>query len=70
MAVQDTQPNPLLPADHAFVVQLRKGTALTARAMSGEVEHIVSGENREFHSFAELAAFMDQMLTAQPEEPS
>ena len=69
MAVYDTQPNPQLPADHAFVVQLRKGAALTAEAIRGEIEHIVSGQSIEFHSFAELAAFMERMRTFPPGDP-
>ena len=69
MAVYDTQPNPQLPADHAFVVQLRKGTVLTPETIAGEVEHIVSGQNGEFSSFRELAAFVAQMLTALPDDP-
>lgn len=69
MALHDTRPDSTLPADHAFVVQLRKGTALTAEGVAGEVEHIVSGQSAEFHSFTELAAFMEQMLAAQQGEP-
>ena len=68
MTVHNTRPDPMLPADHAFVVQLRKGTGLTAETVAGEVEHIVSGQSGEFHSFAELAAFMEQILAAPQED--
>lgn len=70
MTVHDTQPDLTFPADHAFVVQLRRGAKLTAEAVTGQVEHIVSGQSAEFHSFAELAAFMAQRLNAPSEEPS
>ena len=70
MAVADTRPNPTLPADHAFVLQLRKGYALTGENVEGEVEHIVSGQWAEFHSFAELSAFVARVLTAQTREPT
>ncbi|MGE0684211.1 MAG: hypothetical protein AB7P69_25300 [Candidatus Binatia bacterium] len=70
MAVHDTRPDPTLPADHAFVVQLRKGTALTTKALTGEVEHIVSGQSCEFRSFGELVSFIEQMLTAQKGDSS
>jgi hypothetical protein len=62
MSLHNTRPDPTLPADHAFVVQLRRGTALTAQKVVGEIEHIVSGQHCEFHSFAELAAFIERIL--------
>lgn len=64
MSLQDTRPNPMLPADHAFVVQLQKGTALTPDALRGRVEHIVTGQEAWFASQEELRAFMERVLAA------
>ncbi len=47
----------------AFVVQLREGTPLTAAALQGRVEHIVSGQQAYFNSLAELRTSMEQTLT-------
>ncbi len=69
MSLHNTRPDPTLPADHAFVVQLRRGTALTAERVAGEVEHIVSGQHCEFCSFAELAAFIERILTPKKRGP-
>lgn len=55
----------------AFVVQLREGTALTATALHGRVEHIVSGQQAYFSSLEDLRACMEQllMLTVIKEKP-
>jgi hypothetical protein len=53
----------------AFVVQFREGTALTATAMQGRVEHIVSGRQAHFYSLEELRVAMEQMLTEIRDKP-
>jgi hypothetical protein len=63
MPLHDTRPIPTLPADHAFVVQLQKGTTLTPEALQGRVEHIVTGQEAGFTSVAELLAFIEKVLT-------
>lgn len=68
MTRDDTRPVATLPADHAFVVQLRKGTAVTFEGVSGEAEHIVSGESAAFHSLEELRVFLARVLARQAEE--
>jgi hypothetical protein len=45
------------------VVQLREGTAFTAPALQGRVEHIVSGRQAYFSSLEELRAGMERLLT-------
>lgn len=65
--IQEVAPSPFFPAPlsphWAFVVQLREGAALTAAAIHGRVEHIVSGRQAYFNSLDELRAFMEQVLT-------
>ena len=63
MTLHDTRPIPTLPADHAFVVQLQKGTALTPDALHGRVQHIVTGHEACFASLAELMTFIERVLT-------
>ena len=63
MPLHDPRPMPTLPADHAFVVQLQRGTALTPEVLQGRVEHIVTGQGAGFTSVAELRAFIEQALT-------
>jgi hypothetical protein len=41
-----------------FVVQLRAGSDVTQRQLSGRVEHVVSGESEPFASLDALLAFM------------
>ena len=53
----------------AFVVQLREGTALTATAIHGRIEHIVSGQQAYFSSLEDLRACMERMLTVTKENP-
>ena len=68
IAPAPTPPAPLSPY-WAFVVQLREGTAFTATAIHGRVEHIVSGQQAYFHALEELRAAMEQMLTEIRDKP-
>ncbi len=61
-------PAPLAP-DWAFVVQLRRGTALSPKTVQGRIEHIVSGKATLFASVAELLAFMEQVVTETRNKP-
>jgi hypothetical protein len=55
---------PALPANRAFVVQVRPSTPDGSPTYGGRVEHLVSGESAPFHSLEELLAFMTRVLTA------
>lgn len=58
------------PGDHpghlsvhrAFVVQLDTHTDLARRQLTGQVEHVVSGQAVQFHSLETLLAFMARVL--------
>lgn len=41
-----------------FVVQLRAGSDVARKRISGRVEHVMSGESQRFASLADLLAFM------------
>ena len=58
-----------LPAQWAFVVQLRQGTTLTPEGLQGRIEHIVSGQATTFSSLTELCAFMEHVLGRMEEKP-
>ena len=62
------QSQPVLPANHAFVVQFRTPPTGTPCAYEGRVEHLVSGQEARFHSLEELLAFMLHILTAVQEQ--
>jgi hypothetical protein len=50
-----------LPAELAFVVQLRGTPAPGSQHLIGRVEHIASGETLRFDSAAELITFMSKI---------
>jgi len=52
-----------------FVVQLRQGTTLTAEAVYGRVEHLVSGQAALFTSLEEVRAFMARVVAKLQDEP-
>lgn len=54
-----------LPADHAFVVQLRP----VAGRFEGRVEHLVSGEATHFDSQECLLSFIDTILSRIEKRP-
>ena len=52
-----------LPADHAFVVQLRRGCGATADGpWTGRVEHVVTGRATQFTGCQDLRAFIVKTL--------
>jgi hypothetical protein len=56
----------VLPANRAFVVQLRWDADLGQGACAGRVEHVVSGAAATFRSLAELIAFVDDNVPRPP----
>ncbi len=51
-----------LPAERAFVVQLRAATATAGELFVGRAEHMASGSAERFSSAAELIAFITRIL--------
>jgi len=58
-----TQTSAPLSPRWAFVVQLRQSTPLTPEALTGRVEHIVTGQAMLFASLDELLSFVQQVLS-------
>ena len=54
-----------LPAQQAFVVQLGATADVAQGCLEGRVEHVVSGQATQFHTLAELLAFMARVLRQQ-----
>ena len=54
----DGRPRATLPADRAFVVQLRADADLNAGTVTGRIEHVSSGAAALFDSVEELIAWM------------
>ena len=54
----DGRPRATLPADRAFVVQLRADTDFDGGPVTGRVEHVSSGAAALFDSVEELIAWM------------
>ena len=52
------------PAQRAFVVQVAVAAPGEPDVPLGRVEHVVSGQATHFASWAELVAFIEQVLTA------
>jgi hypothetical protein len=65
-----SQDIPLLPANRAFVVQLRAQPADTPLRWEGRAEHIVSGDAIHFHSPEELLAFITRIVATTQGPPS
>jgi hypothetical protein len=59
-----------LPAERAFVVQLRAQHDLSGNLFIGRVEHIASGAAERFGSAEELIAFITKVLTSSQGELS
>jgi len=59
-----SKPNRPLPANRAFVIQLRAETGEPEICHQGRVEHLASGEAACFAGEDELWAFVDRVLTA------
>jgi hypothetical protein len=65
-----------LPAQRAFLVQVRADAEVAEGRLTGRVEHVASGQATHFASPEELLAFMGRVLTgshssrAEPEGPA
>jgi len=53
-----------LPAQRAFLVQVRADADVAKGGLAGRVEHVASGQATHFASADELLAFMGRVLTA------
>jgi hypothetical protein len=51
-----------LSIHRSFVLRLYPGVDFDAREISGRVEHIISGETREFRSVGDLLHAIGQLL--------
>ena len=51
-----------LSIHRSFVLRLYSGTGLDASEISGRVEHVVSGEAKEFRSVSDLLHSIGQLL--------
>ena len=65
----DPTSQPRLPANRAFVVQFQAAEPGAPDAPHGRVEHMVSGKATHFASWAELQAFIEQVLAQVEEKP-
>jgi hypothetical protein len=65
-SVTTDRPHTPLPADRAFVVQLRADADLAMGAVSGRVEHVSSGSATLFDSVDELIAWMHRAIDRPP----
>ena len=59
-----TSDGPRLPADRAFVVQLRPEARVEPGCLAGRVEHVVSGDASQFDSLDGLLRFLAHALTS------
>ena len=57
-----SQANQRLPADRAFVIQLRVSSEESERGHRGRAEHLASGQATFFADEEELWAFVDGLL--------
>jgi hypothetical protein len=57
-----------LPADRAFVVQLRAPSHSSGDLFTGRVEHIASGSAMRFDSAEDLIAFITKVLRTEGSE--
>lgn len=58
MAAADSSDVPLYPADHAFVIALRRDADVEHGEFAGRVEHMSSGRAASFTSLELLLEFM------------
>ena len=63
-----SKPQPSLPANRAFVVQIHADAKVEQGKWLGRVEHLVSYQTTHFQSIEELLAFMVKVLS-EPEQP-
>jgi hypothetical protein len=66
----DGRPRKPLPADRAFVVQLRADSDVGREGISGRIEHVSSGTAALFDSVEVLLEFIRGTIAQAPEEPS
>lgn len=59
-----SEPITPLPADHAFVLQLRESQGCPQTCPAGRVEHLSTGHATRFSTTTELWEFVDRVLTA------
>ena len=52
------EPSGSLDPEDSFLVQIRGGSRLAERAISGRIEHLHSGDSEQFASLAELFDFL------------
>ena len=52
----------LLPANHAFVLQLTREALGTQDSFRGRAEHVVSGQAAHFETLDELLVFVQRVL--------
>ncbi len=57
------------PAHRAFVVQVAAPEPGEPEVPLGRVEHLVSSQAAHFSNWAELQAFIEQVLTQEEEKP-
>jgi len=57
------------PAQHAFVVQIALPTPGEENVPLGRAEHLVSGQTTHFANWAELEAFIEQVLAKVEDKP-
>ena len=53
---------PMLPTNHAFLIQFRVQSPESSIVWEGRVEHVVSGQVTHFHALEELLTFMQHVL--------
>jgi hypothetical protein len=58
-----------LSVHRAFVVQFRAETDAAHGRVVGRIEHVTSGQTAAFQSWAEMQAFMVQMLIQMQAQP-
>jgi len=63
----NSEQQPLLPLDRAFVIQFRANVRLEEGSFSGRVEHLASGRAAHFQSQEELLSFIRSTFTAIPD---
>lgn len=61
---------PVLPANYAFVVQLRRDVDVARGTIAGRVEHVVSARAAHFGNVVELLAFITRVLSEEGPRPT
>ena len=66
---EDRQHVVALPTNRAFVVQFCRSGRNESDTRLGRVEHLVSGQSRQFESWGELQQFIEQVLAQCDSKP-